>query len=148
MKELDKSAFGPVTLGALIDALELVKYDNDGKPRHVRFDFGGLLPNMRVNSYRGYYSELAVGFESYGERSMRVRSDVQAVEDYPNVIELLTALKCALDTEMTGYKGGQYKMHRNVGVFVAQYGDATQCGIVDLDTSDSWLVVLMTYYFG
>jgi hypothetical protein len=146
MKELDKSGYGPVTLGALIDALELVKHDDEGKPRHVRFDFGALLPNMRVNSYRGFYSEAAIGFENYSERYKRLGHG-HTPEDYPNVVELLTALKCALDAQMTGYKGGEYTMHRDVAVFVAGYGDATQCGITGLNIEDRWQVVLETAYF-
>lgn len=147
MRELERSAYGPATLGALIDALEGLQLTEDGKPRHVRYDFGGLLPSMRVASYRGYYDQLAIGFEDYDGRARRL-SHACTMDDYPNVVELLKALKGAVGETYHGWKGGEYKMDRYTGVFVANSGDATQCGIVDLATDGGWLVILMTDYFG
>jgi hypothetical protein len=146
MVELERSSYGPVTLGALIDALEGRKFREDGKPRHIRYDFGNLLPST-LDSYRGFYSELALGFEDYDSRAKRLKHPC-SMDEYPNVVELLTKLKAANGETFFGWKGGEFTMNSETAVFVANRGDATQCGITDLFADGDWLIVLMTDYFG
>jgi len=134
--ELETSSYGPVTLGALIRALERSKFDPEGKSRYVRFDFGGLVP-ASLNSYRGYYSELALGFEDPSER-----------HGEPNVVELIEMLKGAIGKVYEGWKGGQYTMNEDTAIFVANRGDATDTGITGIYTSGEYQVVLLTDYFG
>jgi hypothetical protein len=134
--EIETSAYGPVTLGGLIHALERRQFGEDGKPRYVRFAFGGLVPT-KLNSYRGYYSELALGFEDPSER-----------HGEPNVPELLAMLKKAVGATYTGWKGGEYTMDTNTAIFVANSGDSTQCGITGIYANDGYQIVLLTDYFG
>lgn len=83
-----------MTLGKLIDALASIPPDKeiDG--------FGDQ------HSYRGYYSDLA--FELTGEKM-------------PASKGLELAWACMGET-FEGYKGGEYVMHRDTPIWIANYG--------------------------
>ena len=86
-----------MTLGELIKFLKTRDSDEIMSP-------GVHCPH----SYRGYYSELAL------EPTTSI-----------SVGQLLSELESVLNTELTGYKGGEYKMHEYVDVYIAGYG---RCG--------------------
>jgi hypothetical protein len=113
------------TLGQLIDALEAV----GDKTNAVRFDFCNTVPT-KLDSYRGYYEDLALGWEP------------QSNYPEPTVPMLLEVLKGQLGTTVHGYKGGDYTVSRNQILFVANYGDTGSTCIVGVDSG--YLTVIRT----
>lgn len=81
-----------VTLGELIEFLSFI-------PRDCRVDVSN-----EVCSYRGYYSDLAI------------------IPGNSTAGELLDTLNDVLDTELVGYKGGEFLMDSDTPVWVADYG--------------------------
>lgn len=128
--------FGTVKLGALIDALEplntreRITDDAKDEPRWLLFDFGGLGPTT-VDSYRGYYDHLALGFT---ERS-----------SLPELPAILKNLKAAVGAEFSGWKGGDYRMNRDTPVWVANPGECDSTAIVGL-LVESYRVTIVTEY--
>jgi len=114
----------PVNLGELIDLLKVRPKDH-----YIRFDFGNLVPT-KCDSYRGYYDDLAIGFDE---------------TNYPNptVDVVLKDLKAAVNKEFTGYKGGEYRMTRKSRVWVANYGHTSDTVITGIEGCD-YMVVLKT----
>lgn len=85
----------------------------------VRYDFGPFFPTT-INSYRGYYGQLAIGF----------------VEGHPTITvqELLAKCQDCLGKYFHGYRGGEYTMHEFTYVWVANWGkchDTAIVGIID-----------------
>ena len=116
-----------IRLGGLIKQLRSC---NQELP--VVFDFGGLVPDS-IDSYRGYYEQLAI---SWVERSFEKKITVS---------ELLARLEEAVGKTFSGYKGGLYQMNEETPVWAAQYGDCTSTSITGvLDVG--WQVVLTTSY--
>lgn len=91
-------------LGDLIHALE--RCDRDA---YLYFDFLGMQPTGNLFSYRAYYRYLAVQVHPQTRDRNRI-----------TVGEFLEQLKAVLDTGLTGYKGGEYKMDRDAFVFATQ----------------------------
>lgn len=111
---------GQLTLGELIDALK--KRDQD---HTVRFDFCGLVPTG-IDSYRGYYEDLAL---SWGEWKYGQKEPM-------NVGSLVTLLEGAVGQTYTGYKGGDFKMDRDTAMWVANCGDSDGTCIVGVEGGD------------
>lgn len=111
-----------MTLGGLIARLE--PCDNT---LSVYFDFGHFAPT-RLDSFRGYYEQLALGY---------------AEEEAPSVTELLAELRGALGKTFSGYKGGEYVMNGHTPVWAANYGRSNETGIVAVRYK-TWCVVLET----
>lgn len=113
-----------ISLGRLIRLLECEPPDNT-----VRFDFGGFIPR-KVNSYRGYYDHLAIGYD----------------EDYSNqpvVRDLLAELRSAIGKTFQGYKGGDYRMDERTPVWVGNYGHCSNTAIVGI-ADCNWTTVFQT----
>lgn len=110
-----------MNIGQLIDVLE--RKDPD---KYVEFDFVHFTPRG-VHSYRGYYDQLAIGYERGG--NMKVG-------------ELLTTLRDAVGKTFTGYKGGEYTMFTDTAVWVANNDESGGTAIVDV--RDDWRIVLVT----
>jgi len=104
-------------LGQIIAALEQFKPDSA-----VYFDFGYIKPTT-LDSWRGVYSKLALGYElSMGEELMTE--------------ELLVRLRSANGDVFEGWKGGEYRMDLDTEVYVDNSGDYSKTiitGIVDDD---------------
>ena len=94
----------------------------------VYFDFVHMRPDGGVHSYRGYYEDLAIGYESGGECT---------------VAQLIAWLEKAIGETFYGYKGGEYTMERDTVVWVANHNEAGGTAIVDV-VDDSWRVILKT----
>jgi hypothetical protein len=108
-------------LGEMIDALAVCD------PKHrVEFDFGGFEPSG-IDSYRGYYSDLALSFSENGL----------------DVAGLLAELRDADGGVFEGYKGGEYRMDRSTPVWVANPGRSHGVAVVGVD-AHSWRVVIRT----
>ena len=103
---------GIMTLGGLIEKLSSLKQDNP-----ITYDFGSLGPT-KLKSYRGTYSELALGYEE-DSRSLKVS-------------DLLKICKDAMGKTFEGYKGGDYVMGENTPVWVANYGNSGDTAITDV----------------
>ena len=94
-----------LTLGELILKLEpIVKNQKDGEEATVRYDFEYLFPTS-IDSWRGSYNELALNFETQGEEM--------------KVSEFLNMLKECIGKTFTGYKGGDFTMHKGTPIWVA-----------------------------
>ena len=117
----------PITLGRLIKLLELEPQDND-----VRYDFARFTPT-EVDSYRGYYEQLAIGWTGEAKRPKKVS-------------ELIEELKDAVGETFTGYKGGKFKMDDNTPVWCANYGDCHDTAITGLENC-SWATVIRTEFY-
>ena len=104
--------------------------------RRVRFDFPNAIPK-EFNSYRGYYTDLALGYEDpYGKHVI-----------LENFLEYVRSIEGRI---FTGYKGGDYKMNRWTPLWAGNYGDTSSVAIVgvscDQDEFDENPVVIRTAY--
>ena len=93
----------------------------------VTFDFAHFRPSG-VHSYRGYYEDLAIGYESGGDCT---------------VADVVKWLDDAVGSEFYGYKGGEYMMHSDTVVWVANHNESGGTAIVDV-VDDSWRIILKT----
>lgn len=101
-----------LTLGQIIDALE------KAPPfARVMFDFCDLAPTD-VRSWRGDYSELALGWADLSELTAHV---------------LLPRLKDSVGESFEGYKGGTYLMTRDTPVVVDNWGACSNTTIASVD---------------
>jgi len=106
-----------LTLGDAIQKLEdapcvLIKFDTGSNP-------------LSADSYRGYYSDLAI---SEGE------SDVSTKELY-------ITLSNAINRTFFGYKGGDFFMDKSTPLWMAEYGD---CGrkVMDIIVDNGKAIIL------
>ena len=114
-----------ISLGYLILALR------KGKPdERVRFDWNHLRPTG-LESYRGYYDQLAIGF-----------SDDRDIE--MTVGELLSICEDALGRQFEGYKGGYNTMGRETRIYVANWGSCHGVGVVGVEVHRWCAVTLRT----
>ena len=131
-----ESLFGPVTLGWL--AQELARVDREPMPeyvsvptRRVLFDWNRLTPRG-INSYRGFYDHLAIGF---------------TMSDEPrDLSDLAEECQRAIGQTFHGWKGGDYKMREDTPVWVANYGDCASWGISGV-RDEGWCAILETREF-
>ena len=127
-----------LTLGEIIKELEKCGTIYKGKDKKtIEFDFGSAIPTT-LDSWRGSYSELALGYELSG---------YDGDADYENITveKLLENLKSAIGKEFTGWKGGEFIMDEDTPVWVSNPGNADNTGIIGvLDLGYS--VVLLTAY--
>lgn len=134
-RRIDRMRGSPqLTLGQIIDRLESMPmtYESRGKtePKFVWFAFGQTQPSD-VMSWRGSYAELAISFV-YDRHSLT--SGMPAAT-------LLQKLRDAVGATFTGYKGGDYVMESGTPVWVANYGDSGNTGIVGVRDMDYEIVI-------
>ncbi len=91
----------------------------------VRFDFEYLHPDGFA-SYRGYYSDLAIGFSEFAQSTC---------SDFRN------GLRECIGETFTGYKGGDNTMNGDTPVWVANYGHTGGTGIVRVSFDDYGVVL-------
>lgn len=123
-----------LTLGNLIDIFEKIdlqyEYDGEFYDKHVSFDFCRLYPT-RFDSFRGIYSQLALGYD---------------FEERMPAKKFLQNLKFADGNVFEGWKGGEFKMDRNTPVWVANQGESSDTAIIDV-FEDTVEIILHTGYF-
>ena len=90
-----------LNLGQLIELLKKVDPEKD-----ILFDFCHFKP-ADLNSYRGYYYHLAIGY---------------AQDHEINVAQFLNRLLDIRNRTLTGYKGGEWLMCDETPVWVSPYG--------------------------
>lgn len=115
----DAVAAGQMTLGDLLSALAPLDPDLP-----VVVDFTDSAPGD-FDSYRGYYEQIA--FEERGSHS--------------TVAEFLREANKALGQTMTGYKGGDFIMHRQTPVWASSYGLCSGMRLVGVDVVDGRAVL-------
>lgn len=124
-----------LTLGELILLIEPLKktyidYQEKEQPKNVVFNFEYIRPTG-LDSWRGSYAELAIEFSSEGE--------------YLSVEKFLSMLKEAIGKTYTGYKGGEFVMGKSTPLWVANYGNSGNTGVVGIK-DDEYEVILLTDY--
>lgn len=95
----------------------------------VVFDFAYFRPDG-VDSYRGYYEQLAIGYSNEGEIT---------VEQFDQM------LRESLTKTFHGYKGGEYDMYESTPVWVANHGEGGGTAVVNVQ-DDRWRVRIITAY--
>lgn len=120
--DLPLTAFGTASLGAVIDALE--RAEPGGV---VSFDFCRQSPDD-LDSYRGYYDHLALGWSN---------------RPSPSAADVLSVLRSAVGKTYQGYKGGSYRMGRDTPLWVDNYSECTGTAIVGIEM-DSIGITLRT----
>lgn len=121
-----------LTLSQIIRALE--NANDSEKELTVCFDFGSAIPT-NVDSSRGDYSHLALGYEltgyDAGERHM-------AKMMLPDLITLLTAAK---SQSFTGWKGGDYAAGKDTPVWVDNPGNWSNTAITGVKNYGYYVVI-------
>lgn len=117
-----------MTLGDLIDALRACRPE-----ARVRFDLGDVVPTT-LDSWRGIYAELALGYDLGDRGGVR-----------PTVASLLRQCEAAVGDAFAGYKGGEYTMDRDTPVHVDRYGDCTDTHLDRVEARGEHDVVLRTW---
>lgn len=98
-------------LGEIIDFLKMCR-----PALQIRFDFGAAVPTV-LDSYRGTYAHLAVGY----------------MDGSKDVGDFLRECKNAVGKKFTGWRGDkEYGMGVDTEVWVAHRGEHTQTGIIRL----------------
>lgn len=129
VRVMRKAAFdksGQLTIGQLIERLKQVK----DKSAYVRFNFGHMRPKQ-IESWRGSYSELAIGYSEEGEK--------ESVSDF------IGRLKKCIGETFCGYKGGNYIMSENTPIWVANHGEAGDTAVFGV-SDHNFFVVIETGY--
>lgn len=119
------------TLGQLIDALETVS----DKTNAVRFDFCGIAPT-NLDSYRGYYEDLALGWEP------------QCNWPGPTVERFLAEIKAQLGKVVHGWKGGKYTVSRDQTLYVANPGETGSTAVMGVDSGYFTVIRTICTEFG
>lgn len=113
-----------LTLWQLIAKLEACD-----QAKHVFINSSSDFPGY-LDSYRGYYEQLAVTIQS---------------KNLVKVAEFLKLCKGAIGRMLTGYKGGEFLMNGDTPVWASNYGYASGAAIVDVTEHDD-AIVLETKY--
>ena len=122
-----------LTLGQIIDKLQAIDpMTESGANKYVEYSFGYMRPTT-LDSYRGYYDQLALGYMDKGP----------AITVKELLVELQEALRQLKTYE--GWKGGTYSMDRKTPVWVANPGNTCSTVIVDI-IDEGYKVVLITGY--
>jgi hypothetical protein len=103
-----------LTLGELIFVLSRIDPKAD-----IQYDFGGFHPTT-IDSYRGFYEQLAVGFDSYKKCT---------------VGEFLARCNQMVGATVQGWKGGDYDVGSRTPMWVANRGHSHSTaiiGVIDL----------------
>ena len=81
-------------------------------------DMKGINPSLEVNSYRGYYCDLAIATNTAGVELCLTR-------------DLGVLLNLTIDKTLTGYKGGDFLMDKDTPLWLSDYGEYTGLAIMD-----------------
>lgn len=112
-----------ITLGHLID---LLRQQEPSATLKVQWP-DGLTDYCEVDSYRGYYSDLAIN------------NPLSSVEWA--VAEVLEDLECAVGEDFTGYKGGNFTMGPQTLVWVSEYGTCSGLGVTGVELVDGVVII-------
>ena len=128
-----------LSLGELIAEIEKCGTQKDnGEDKEICYDFGTAIPT-NLDSYRGSYDELALGYKLTG---YDIDADHRTTVKAKDFLELL---KEAIGKEYTGWKGGEYTMSENTPVWVANSGSSGNTAVVGI-FNDGWRIIILTAY--
>ena len=117
-----------LTLGHLVHKLDaLIELGRANE--HVMFDFVYFHPTC-IHSYRGYYQDVALGYESGYPGKLTVQSLRDLCFD-------------AIGSEFEGYKGGNYTMSTATPVWVGNPKEAGRTAVVGVEDT-GYEVILLT----
>lgn len=120
-----------LSLGDIIERCEAIAAKGkrlcDGSEPRVVFDFEYARPAY-LDSWRGVYAELAIGFEFGGQIGLS---------------EFIKMLKEADGDKFIGWKGGEFRMSRSTPVWVANRGNSGNTAVVGVADAQ-WQVVILT----
>jgi len=122
------------------------------KTKPIEFDFG--MKPAGASSWRGSYQELGLEYSNEGGGSANwnsnevewesedkeyksYKSDTFELKTNPTTQDFLNMLNALTDKEMVGYKGGDFKMHKGVAVYLGNYGESS----VDNYFGKEWVTV-------
>jgi hypothetical protein len=124
-----------MTLGEFMAALR--RQDQD---ELVKFDFVHFGPTT-LQSYRGYYEDVALGYEECG------RMHRNAQYEYPKVRELLAHCEATIGTVFSGWKGGNgTPVSHDSTLWVANPGETGGTAVVGVEAK--LYVTIMTALVG
>lgn len=128
-----------LSLGEIIEKIEKAGLTKgNGGPKSVMFDFGTAIPTT-LASWRGSYSELALGYSLTGyDNDQKHFNDITAEA-------LLRELRSGINKTFEGWKGGDFTMYEDTPVWVSNPGNGSHTAIVDV-FDDGWCLVLLTAY--
>lgn len=112
------------TVGYLIERLS--RFDSE---ETLRYDFVYMRPTKRLESYRGYYDHLALGYTDKSGEELTVK-------------ELKKMLEDSIGHDYRGYKGGTYTMYDTTPVWVANNGESGGTAIVDIEKIDCCVTIV------
>lgn len=124
-----------LTLGQFIDKLDQLSkfwYDTDDNaiPKSIAFDFGYFKPSS-IHSYRGYYDQLAFGYND---------------EVTMSASEFLSMCNDAVGKTFSGYKGGEFKMGLDTPLWVANPRESCDTAVCDVTEHDTHIIIHTCYY--
>lgn len=127
-------------LGDLIDELEKCDLSDlsSGEKKGIAFDFGSAIPTT-VDSWRGSYAELAIGYRLSGYDN----DDQHFSDSY--AVDFLEHLKSTIGKTFDGWKGGEYTMSKSTPVWVSNPGNAGSTAVVGV-LDAGWQIVIITAY--
>ena len=109
----------PIMLGELITLLKYRPQDDE-----VEFAFPPTVIPTTLASYRGFYEQLALGWEKPKYEGDKTKKCL--------VAQLLLECQDALGKEFTGWKGGDYTMYERTPVWCANPGETGSIAIIGL----------------
>lgn len=111
-----------LTLGQLI-----VNLKNANPHSFVEFDNEEIFPPNSLESYRGYYSDLAFSCVQY---------------EHITVEELISLCENALNETFEGYKGGDFLMTEKTPLWVSQYGCVSSIAVMgSVENGDKFILL-------
>jgi hypothetical protein len=125
-------AFQIMRLGQLIAVLKGCKLAERGRECCVRLDYPACLTGS-VDSYRGYYEDLALGYDWSEEKAE------------PTIAKLLETLEWANGSTYSGWKGGEFKMHEDTRLWIDNSGTCFGVAIVGAEVDSIGDVRLHTW---
>jgi hypothetical protein len=123
---------GQLTIRQIIERCEALKpyetlpvrvFDEDGEHYHGQHVYS-------TDSYRGYYNELSIDPLSDAE-AVRLRHSGMTLAQFT------TAMYGAVGRTYSGWKGGEYTMHDDTFVWIAERGTSDGLMVKDLKLSDN-----------
>lgn len=126
-------------LGEIISEIEKAGLiSENGDDKKIYFDFGSAIPT-KLDSYRGFYEQLALGYTLTGYDSQE--------NHLKNITakELLAELKSAIGKEPTGWKGGEFIMNEKTPVWVSNSGNCSNTIILGILNRNYQLIILTGY---
>lgn len=133
-----------LTLGELIGRLEQIpptftNHRSVVETKRVWFDFGRTYPEQ-LASWRGSYAELSITFD-YEGRITHQCGRPWTDPEYMPADRFLAMLRAAVGQTFQGYKGGDFTMAEDTPVWVANYGDTGNTGIVGVSDMGYEIVI-------